>query len=149
VKSKEEEKPEEKTTETETRTIEELLIDLRNQKSWTYINVMHELSKMGVFVDKKTIKKWEIGLEYPDINTIYKLSELYLIPSDSLIIAKNNSYAEGYKSIHKTFIKWFCYITGLSIKAGSIITYVSLYVALIGAFIFFISACNEFLRVRI
>ncbi len=148
MKRKKENKLEEKLAETETRTIEELLIDLRNQKSWTYINVMQELSKMGVFVDEKTIKKWEIGLEYPDTNTIYKLSELYFIPSNNFIIAKNNSYAEGYKSIHKTFIKWFCYITGFSIKAGYIITYVSLYVALIGAFMFFISKCNELLRVR-
>ncbi len=147
VKKKKENKLE-KTTDTETRTIEELLIDLRNEKSWTYINVMQELSKMGVFVDEKTIKKWEIGLEYPDTNTMYKLSELYFISFNSLIVAKNNSYAEGYKSIHNTLIKWFCYITGFSIKAGYLITYISLYVALIGAFMFFISRCNELLRVQ-
>lgn len=141
-------KKEEKLVNTEKRTIEELLIDLRNEKNWTYINVIHELSKMDIFVDEKTIKKWEVGLEYPDMDTIYKLSELYFIPSNDFIIAKNNSYAKGYKSIHKTFIKWFCYITGFSIKAGYIITYISVYIALILAFIFFISKCNEVLKAR-
>lgn len=148
MKMEKENKEEEKTIEVEKRTIEELLTDLRNEKNWTYINVIQELSKMEVFVDEKTIKKWETGIEYPDTDTIYKLSELYLIPFTNLIVAKNNSYAEGYKSIHKTFIKWFCYITGFSIKAGYIMSYVFLYVALIGAFMFFISKCNEFLRVR-
>lgn len=148
MKRKKENKLEEKTIETEKRTIEELLTDLRNEKNWTYINVMQELSKMGIFVDEKTIKKWEIGLEYPDTDIIYKLSELYFIPYDRLMIAKNNSYAKGYESIHKTFIKWFCYITGFSIKAGYIITYTFLYVALIGAFMFFINKCNELLIVR-
>ena len=102
---KKEDEVKEKTIDIEKRTIEELLIDLRKKKNWTYINMIQELNKMGVSIDEKTIRKWEIGLEYPDINMIYKLSELYFIPSNDFIIAKNNSYSEGYQSIHKTFIK--------------------------------------------
>lgn len=146
-KNENEKKLENTTIETEKRTLEELLSELRKKKNWTYINVIQELSKIGVFVDERTIKKWEIGLEYPDTNTIYKLSELYFIPASNLITAKSNSYNEGYQAIHKIFIKWFCYITGFSIKVGYIITYVFLYVALIGAFMFFISKCNEFLSI--
>lgn len=136
---------ENKSIKAEEMGIEELLIDLRNKKNWNYIDIIQKLSNMGVLVDEKMIKKWEIGLEYPDTDTIYKLSELYLIPATDFIVAKNNSYTKGSQAIHKTFIKWFCYITGFSIKAGYIITYIFLYVALIGAFLFFISKCNELL----
>ena len=137
-----------KTIKTEKRTMEELLKNLRNEKNWTYIDVVQELTKVGVFVNEKTIKKWEIGLEYPDTDTIYKLSELYFISATNLSMAKNNSYTEGYQAIHKTFIKWFCYITGFSIKAGYIITNIFLCIAFIGAFMFFIGKCNELLRAR-
>ena len=146
---KKEDEVKEKTIDIEKRTIEELLIDLRKKKNWTYINMIQELNKMGVSIDEKTIRKWEIGLEYPDINMIYKLSELYFIPSNDFIIAKNNSYSEGYQSIHKTFIKWFCYITGFSIKAGYIITNIFIYATLIGAFMFFIGKCNELIEVGV
>lgn len=105
-------KEEDKSTQLEKRSIEELLTDLRKEKNWSYIDVVQALSKMNVFVDEKMIKKWEIGLEYPDTNTLYKLSELYLIPATDFVTAKNNSYTKGSQAIHKTFIKWFCYITG-------------------------------------
>lgn len=139
---------EDKSIKIEKRTIEELLVNLRTEKNWTYLDVVQELSKMNVFVNEKTIKKWEIGLIYPDTNIIYKLSELYLIPSTDFITAKNNSYAKGYQSIHKTFIKWFCYITGFSIKVGCIISYIILFIVLIGAFMFFINKCTEFVGIR-
>lgn len=136
-------KEEDKSTQLEKRSIEELLTDLRKEKNWSYIDVVQALSKMNVFVDEKMIKKWEIGLEYPDTNTLYKLSELYLIPATDFVTAKNNSYTKGSQAIHKTFIKWFCYITGFSIKVCYIFFYFFLYAAFIGAFLFFISKCSE------
>ena len=134
----EKEKKEEKAY-VETRTIEVMLRELREEKSWSYYNVIEELNKLGVEVDLKKIKKWEVGLEYPDLDTIYKLSELYMIPSKDFITAKSNSYAEGYNSIHMTFIKWFCYITGFTLKVGYIFFYVALALALIMSFLYFIS----------
>ena len=122
----------------EKKTIEVLLRELRDQKGWTYFNVIEELSKLGVLVDVKKIRKWEIGLEYPDLDTIYKLSELYFIPCEEFVTAKSNSYEEGYNSIHMIFIKWFCYITGVTLKTGYILCYVFLIAALILAFLYFV-----------
>ena len=68
-----------------------MLLDLRNQKGWTYIHIVEELQKLGVTIDEKSVKKWEIGLKYPDLDVIYKLSELYMIPSEKIIMAKSNS----------------------------------------------------------
>lgn len=59
----------------ETRTIEELLKDLRQEKRWSYLQLMEELQRNGVTVNDKEIKKWEYGLEYPSLDVIYKLQE--------------------------------------------------------------------------
>ena len=122
----------------EKRTIEELLKDLRENKNWTYLNVVIELNKLGITTDEKTIKKWEYGLEYPDLDTIYKLSEIYFVPSDNFIMAKGNSFEKGYSSIHMTFIKWFCYLTGFTLKVGYIAFYVVLTLALILSLMYFV-----------
>ena len=122
----------------ETRTIEQLLKDLREAKGWSYWNVIEELNKLGIVTDIKLMKKWEIGLEYPDLDAIYKLSELYMVPSKDFIKAKGNSYEQGYNSIHMTFIKWFCYLTGLTLKVGYIFFYVVLTVLLIGSLYYFV-----------
>ena len=58
---------------------------------------------------------------YPSLDEIYIISELYMFPAINLITAKNNSFKEGMDSIHYTFIKIFCYITGLSMKVGMVI----------------------------
>ena len=132
----------------ETRTIEELLKDLRTKKDWSYWNLVEELSKRNIMIDEKRVKKWEYGLEYPDLDTIYRLSEIYEIPSENFVIAKNNSFKEGFETIHMEFIKRFCYITGISLKIGYIAMYVVIGLALLGALLFFISKSNEYLLVR-
>lgn len=132
----------------EKRTIEQLLKDLRVQRDWTYWNVVEELTRKGVILNEKTIKKWEYGLEYPDLDVIYKLSEIYLVPSENFVIAKNNSFKEGFETIHMGFIKSICYITGISLKVGYILMYVIIGLVLIGALLFFIGKCNEYLLVR-
>ena len=99
----------------EKRTLEQLLKDLREEKNWTYIHIVEELQKLGLTVDEKKVKKWEIGLEYPEINEIYKLSELYFVPSDNFVMAKTNSYQEGMASVHATLIKWVCYLDRKSV----------------------------------
>ena len=132
----------------ETRTIEQLLKDLRQEKNWSYLDLVEELSRKNVMIDEKTVKKWEFGLEYPDLDTIYKLSQIYSISSENFVIAKNNSFKEGFETIHMEFIKRFCYITGISLKIGYIAVYVVIGIALIGALAFFIGKCNEYLLVR-
>lgn len=129
--------------EVETRTLEQLLKDLREEKNWTYLHIVEELNKLGLVVDEKQVKKWEIGLEYPDINQIYKLSELYFVPSDNFVMAKTNSYQEGLNSVHATLIKWICYLTGVSLKIGYVAFYVIITVAVIGSLMFFVGKMNE------
>ena len=132
----------------ETRTIEQLLKDLRQEKNWSYLDLVEELSRKNVMIDEKTVKKWEFGLEYPDLDTIYKLSQIYSISSENFVIAKNNSFKEGYETIHMELIKRICYITGISIKVGYIAMYVFIGLALIWSLLFFIGKCNEYLLVR-
>ncbi len=130
----------------EKRTLEQLLKDLREEKNWTYIHVVEELQELGVTVDEKKVKKWELGLEYPEIEQIYKLSELYFIPSDNFVMSKTNSYQEGLASVHATLIKWVCYFTGISLKIGYIGFYVIIAIAMIGALSFFIGNMNRVLE---
>lgn len=132
----------------EERTLEQLLKDLREEKQWTYMHIVEELNKIGLMVDEKKVKKWEIGLEYPDINEIYKLSELYFVPSDNFVMAKSNSYKEGLESVHATLIKWVCYLTGISLKVGYVFFYIVIVVGLIWALWFFCDNVNTLLEVR-
>ena len=132
----------------ETRTIEQLLKDLREAKDWNYWDLVEKLAEKKIMIDEKIVKKWEYGLEYPDLDTIYRLSEIYEIPSENFVIAKNNSFKEGFETIHMEFIKRFCYITGISLKIGYISMYVIIGLALLGALLFFISKSNEYLLVR-
>ena len=99
-------------------TIEELLTKLREDKNWTYIHLIQELSSLGKIVNEKEIKKWELGLEYPDTETIYKLAQIYVIPSEIFINAKNNSFKKGNNLINFRLIKWVCYFTGISLKVA-------------------------------
>lgn len=99
-------------------TIEELLIKLREEKKWTYIHLMQELNKLEKIVNEKELKKWELGLEYPDTETIYKLAQIYVIPSEVFINAKNNSFKKGNNLINFRLIKWICYFTGISLKVA-------------------------------
>lgn len=127
----------------EKRTLEQLLKDLREEKNWTYLHMVEELQKLGLTVDEKRLKKWEIGLEYPEIEEIYKLSELYFVASENFIMAKTNSYQEGLASVHATFIKWVCYFTGISLKIGYIGFYVIIAIAVLGALLFLVENLNK------
>ncbi len=128
--------------EIETRTLEQLLKDLREEKQWTYMHIVEKLNKIGLIVDEKKVKKWEIGLKYPEIDEIYKLSELYFVPSDNFVMAKSNSYKQGLESVHATLIKWICYLTGISLKVGYIFFFIVIYGGLIGSLLFFVSNLN-------
>ena len=52
--------------------IEELLIRLRNEKGWSRVELLSHLSNKTI--KEKDIRKWELGLEYPDLDMIYELS---------------------------------------------------------------------------
>lgn len=99
--------------------IEELLIRLRNEKGWSRIELLSHLSSKTI--KEKDIRKWELGLEYPDLDMIYELSEIYEVPSEQFVQAKNNSYVKGLGSINMFLTKWICYLLNVSIKVGMVL----------------------------
>ena len=99
--------------------IEELLIRLRNEKGWSRVELMAHLSNKTI--KEKDIKKWELGLEYPDLNMIYELSGIYEIPSEKFVEAKTNSYVKGLGSVNMFLTKWICYLLNVSIKVGMVL----------------------------
>ncbi len=117
--------------------IEELLIRLRSEKGWSRVELMSKLSDKTI--KEKDIKKWEIGLEYPDLDMIYELSAIYQVPSEKFVEAKNNSYVKGLGSINMLLTKWICYLLDVSIKVAMVLLvlfYVIMLFLAFGAFAF-------------
>lgn len=106
--------------------IEVILKTARNRKKWDYYDVAKRIDDTNI--NEKTVKKWEYGLLYPNLETIYKLSDIYDIPSEELIQARNNSLNYGYKNIRFKFIDWLCYIANFSIITSIIINFLLIYI---------------------
>ena len=124
--------------------IEELLIRLGKEKKWSYAELLVHLKDKTL--TEKDIRKWEIGLKYPDLDMVYQLSEVYRIPSEQLLQAKNNSYEKCMGSINKVTIKWICYFLDVSIKVGTALA-ILLYIGLfIFALLFFTTAASQVRR---
>lgn len=100
--------------------IEELLKKLRESKGWTYNDVAYNLNDTNILTEN--IKKMESGLEYPDWDVMYKLSELYNVQIEEFVKAKEYSYEKLKNSFSMTIIKWVNYLFGISFK----VTYVLL-----------------------
>ena len=114
--------------------IEELLTRLRQEHNWSYVEVISKLSDKTI--TEKDIKKWEVGLKYPDLDMIYELSELYQIPSADLIKAKEYSYTK--KGIFTTrLIKWICYFLNVSMYTALVLEILIYIGALTIAFLIF------------
>lgn len=124
--------------------IEELLRLLRRRENWTYLQVLEKLNDDKL--TEKDIKKWEVGLKYPDLDTIYKLSEIYQIPSEEFVQAKNNSFENGMGSINIYTIKWICYLLNISLNTGAVIVTLFYIVALVGSFLFFLDMASRVKR---
>ena len=80
----------------EERTLEEVLLELRESKNYTYLDITEKLNQKGTYIEEKIIKKWELGLIYPSTDELYLLSEIYMFPVVDLIQAKNNSYKKEW-----------------------------------------------------
>ena len=106
--------------------IEILLANERKKKNWDYFDLAKKINDTNI--NEKTVKKWEYGLLYPNLETIYKLSDIYDIPSEELIQARNNSLNYGYKNIRFKFIDWLCYIANFSIITSIIINFLLIYI---------------------
>ena len=109
-----------------TTLIEILLANEKKKKNWDYFDLAKKINDTNI--NEKTVKKWEYGLLYPNLETIYKLSDIYDIPSEELIQARNNSLNYGYKNIRFKFIDWLCYIANFSIITSIIINFLLIYI---------------------
>ena len=116
--------------------IEDLLIELRKKEGLTIVELLEKINDSNL--KEKDIKNWEIGLNYPDLDTIYKLSEIYKVPSTEFVQAKNNSY-EKVAGVNKKIIRWIAYTLNVSFYVGTVITVLIYVGALTFAFMFFLS----------
>lgn len=117
--------------------IEDLLIELRKKEGLTTVELLEKINDSNL--KEKDIKNWEIGLNYPDLDTIYKLSEIYKVPSTEFVQAKNNSYEKGLAGVNKKIIRWIAYTLNVSFYVGTVITVLIYVGALTFAFMFFLS----------
>ncbi len=115
--------------------IEELLKKLRESRNWTYNDVAYKLNDTNILTED--IKKMESGLEYPDWDVMYKLSELYSVPVEEFVKAKEYSYEKLKSSISVTIIKWMNYLFGISFKVSIVLITIFYFVAAIRKFIVF------------
>lgn len=115
--------------------IEELLKKLRESRNWTCNDVAYNLNDTNILTEN--IKKMESGLEYPDWDMMYKLSELYSVPVEEFVRAKEYSYEKLKKSFSVTIIKWMNYLFGISFKMSMVIVTIFYVVAAIRKFIIF------------
>ena len=59
------------------------LYDLRERRGYTIEELAEKINMPNVRI--KTIKKWEHDLEFPNLDQIYKLSEIYEVASEELM----------------------------------------------------------------
>lgn len=117
------------------------LFDLREKRGYTIEELAQKINMPGVTI--KSIKKWEHDLEFPDLDKMYKLSEVYELPIEILMQVKTQTLQEGIKGIHYTLIRFIGYLFGISIYGAIIFSYIFLIVGGIGSVIFVGSAINK------
>jgi transcriptional regulator with XRE-family HTH domain len=117
------------------------LYELRKEHNLTYEELVNKINIPKVQV--KNLRKWERSLEYPDLDTIYKLSEIFKIPSEELLSSKEETLKKGIGKINVRLIRTISYILNVSIYTAIWITRISLALALIIAWLYFIRVCKQ------
>lgn len=69
------------------------LYEIRKEKGLLESELVEKINMVNV--QEINIKKWERDLEFPDLDIIYKLSEIYMIPSAEIIDRKQKTLQEG------------------------------------------------------
>ncbi len=115
---------------------------LRTENNLTEAEVVE---KLGISdITEKNVKKWERDLEFPDLNTIYKISELYYVPSEELIKSKEDTLKSGINGVNKRFIRWLSMILGISMYGTIILCRTIVYIALVVTLIWFLGIGRQF-----
>lgn len=117
------------------------LYDLRCKKEYTIEELAEKINMETVTI--KGIRKWEHDLEFPNLDQMYKLSEIYEVPIEELMQVRTETLEEGLKGVHKTIIRLLGYLLGFSIYGTIIIGYTIIFATLIFSFLFFITAANR------
>lgn len=86
------------------------LYELRKEKGYTEDQLVDKINMVNV--QEINIKKWERDLEFPDLDAIYKLSEIYMIPSSEIIDKKQKTLQEGVERNTYVYNKDFKFING-------------------------------------
>ena len=113
------------------------LYETRKEKGYTELELVEKINQQNV--QEKNVKKWERDLDFPDLDAIYKLSEIYGIPSAEIIEKKNETLHKGVEGINMFVIRMLSLMLGISIYGTIIISNILIYGALILVFIWF---CN-------
>lgn len=117
------------------------LNDLREKKGYTIEELAEKINMSSVTI--KRIKKWEHDLEFPNLDEMYKLSEIYGVPSEELMQVRTQTLEEGLKGVHTTIIRFIGYIFGISIYTTVIGSYIFIFVAGIWAIFNFAAAMEQ------
>ncbi|MBO5479399.1 MAG: helix-turn-helix transcriptional regulator [Clostridia bacterium] len=117
------------------------LYDLRCKKEYTIEELVQKINMETVTI--KSVRKWEHDLEFPNLDQIYKISEIYDVPAEEIMQVRANTLEEGLKGVHKDLIRLISYMLGFSIYGMLIICYIIIFFALIWAFMFFINSTYE------
>lgn len=89
------------------------LYEQRKQKGLTEDDLVDKINMVNV--QAMNVKKWERDLEFPDLDAIYKLSEIYMIPSAEIIDKKQKTLQAGVEGIHMYIIRIISLLMGISI----------------------------------
>ncbi|MCI9000056.1 MAG: helix-turn-helix transcriptional regulator [Clostridia bacterium] len=114
------------------------LYDLRCKKEYTIEELVEKIGMDNVRL--KNIRKWEHDLEFPNLDQMYKLSEIYKVPIEVLMQVRTQTLEEGLKGVHKELIRLLSYILGFSIYGMLILCYIIIFATFIYAIWFFIDA---------
>lgn len=101
------------------------LYDLRCKKEYTIEELVQKIDMPNVTI--KSVRKWEHDMEFPDLEKMYKLSEIYHVPIEELMQVRTQTLEEGLKGVHKTLIRFIGYVLGFSIYGIYILSYVVMF----------------------
>ncbi len=89
------------------------LYEIRKREGLTEDQLADKINMVNI--QAINIKKWERDLEFPDLDAIYKLSEIYMIPSSEIIDKKQQTLQAGIEGIHMYIIRVLSLLMGISI----------------------------------
>ena len=78
------------------------LYDLRCKKEYTIEELVEKIGMDNVRL--KNIRKWEHDLEFPNLDQMYKLSEIYKVPIEVLMQVRTQTLEEGLKEIGRAHV---------------------------------------------